>query len=176
MKVEGKCYFLKIFTFCCLCAKCPIIQFDNLRCVLSWLECMKQNNVGLLNLHSINITQEITSIRLKTNCAKNKQIVYWNVDLNSFIKTCSDMLCSVTHTRIAWFPFSCLISSLVCEIQLAYFHRLPERKLLSGGVYTYIYIYICISPSSRKDACCVCAFTSSDWMRVILSSENSSSI
>ena len=38
------------------------------------------------------------------------------------------------HTHVAWLSFSRLISIMFCELPLTYFHRLPERKLLSGGV------------------------------------------
>ena len=30
---------------------------------------------------------------------------------------------------------------MVREKQLTYFHKIPERKLLSGGVYIYTYTY-----------------------------------
>ena len=39
------------------------------------------------------------------------------------------------HTHVAWLSFSRLISIMFCELPLTYFHRLPERKLLSGGVH-----------------------------------------
>ena len=38
------------------------------------------------------------------------------------------------HTHVTWLSFSRLISIMFCELPLTYFHRLPERKLLSGGV------------------------------------------
>ena len=44
------------------------------------------------------------------------------------------MLFSMTHTHVACLSFSRLISIMFCELPLTYFHRLPERKLLSGGV------------------------------------------
>ena len=47
---------------------------------------------------------------------------------------CSDMLFSIMYTHVAWLSFSRLISVMFCELPLIYFYRLPERKLLSGGV------------------------------------------
>ena len=41
---------------------------------------------------------------------------------------------SIMYTHVAWLSFSRLISIMCCEQLLIYFHRLPERKLLSGGV------------------------------------------
>ena len=38
------------------------------------------------------------------------------------------------YTHVAWLSFSRLIWIMFCELPLIYFHRLPERKLLSGGV------------------------------------------
>ena len=50
------------------------------------------------------------------------------------------MLFSMMHTHVAWLSFSRLISIMFCELPLTYFHRLPERKLLSGGVEQYFRI------------------------------------
>ena len=44
------------------------------------------------------------------------------------------MLLLIMHPHVAWLSFSRLISIIFCELPLTYFHRLPERKLLSGGV------------------------------------------
>ena len=51
MKVDGKCWFLKIIPFRSLCAKFSIMQFENLRCISSQLECMEQKYVELLHLY-----------------------------------------------------------------------------------------------------------------------------
>ena len=43
------------------------------------------------------------------------------------------------HTHTAWFLFNRLISTTVWEIQLTYFHRLPEWKVLSGSALQWRY-------------------------------------
>ena len=45
------------------------------------------------------------------------------------------MLFSMMHTHVTWLSFSRLVSIRFCELPLTYFHRLPERKLLSCGVF-----------------------------------------
>ena len=49
---------------------------------------------------------------------------------------CPGMLFPIMYTHVAWLSFSRLISIMFCELPLIYFHRLSERKLLSGGVST----------------------------------------
>ena len=46
------------------------------------------------------------------------------------------------HTHVAWLSFSSLILIMFCELALTYFHRLLERKLLSGGVFVDIFIHV----------------------------------
>ena len=52
------------------------------------------------------------------------------------------------HTHVAWLSFSRLISIMFCELPLTYFHRLPERKLLSGGVHWNGNVFILMKFSS----------------------------
>ena len=44
------------------------------------------------------------------------------------------ILFTIVHTHVAGLSFSHLISTMFCELPLTYFHRLPERKLLSDSV------------------------------------------
>ena len=80
------------------------------------------------------------------------------------------MVFSIMHTHVAWLSFSRMISIMFCELPLIYFPRLPERKLLSGGVVislqwrrlprhsaARIQIYLCSSmffpPSLISETC-----------------------
>ena len=47
------------------------------------------------------------------------------------------MLSSIIQIHAAWLSFIHLISAMAPDVRLTHFHKLSERKLLSGGVYNY---------------------------------------